>query len=124
MILAHLKDPANLSFIYAEMERSGVSVKTGKDKSVIPTHTNNFLAECVDLYSAATLMHCDVVPVPKKYVTRPTDLLVQPLSVGPVPLAVEADSTAAAESPNQEYPADGDQTLLTFFPLTTVATLE
>ena len=45
-------------------------------------------------------------------------------SVCPVPPAVEADSPAAAESPTAEYPADGDQTLLNFCPLTTAASLE
>ena len=113
---------ANLSAIYAETARSGVPVKTGQDKSVIPTDTNNFLAECVDLYSAANSVRGDVKPVPKESVPRPTELLAQRASVSPVP--VDADSPAAAESPTQEFPADGDQTLLIFFPLTTVVTLE
>ena len=97
------------------MPRSGVPVKTGNEKSVIPTHTNNFLAECVDLYSTATSVLCDAVPVPKESVPHPLHS-----SIDPVFPAVEADSPAAAESPPPEYPADGDQTLLTFFPLTTV----
>ena len=54
----------------------------------------------------------------------PTELLAQHSSSGPVPPAVAADSTATAESPAPEYPADGDQTLLNIFPLATVATLE
>ena len=69
------------------MPRSGVPVKTGKEKSVIPTHTNNFLAECVDLYSTATSVLCDVVPVPKESVPHPLHS-----SVDPVFPAVEADS--------------------------------
>ena len=101
------------------MPRSGVPVKTGNEKSVIPTHTNNFLAECVDLYSTATSVLCDVVPVPKESVPHPLHS-----SIDPVFPAVEADSPAAAESPTAEYPADGDQTLLNFCPLTTAASLE
>ena len=88
--LVHLQVAANLSAIYAETARSGVPVKTGKENPLFtPIQTIS------------------------KSVPRPTDLLEQLSSVGPVPPA-----------PYLEYAADGDQTLLNFFPLTTVATLE
>ena len=86
------------------------------------TQTNNFLAECVDLYQANTSVRCKAVSVPKDSIPRPPHL-----SVGPVSPAVETDSPAAAGSPTAEYPADGDQTLLTLsrlYPLTTVPSLE
>ena len=44
--LVHLA--TNLSAIYAETARSAVPIKTGKEKSVVRTRTNNFLAECMD----------------------------------------------------------------------------
>ena len=115
--LVHLA--TNLSAIHAETARSGVTIKTGKETSVIPTQTNNFLAECVDLHNIKTSIRGDAVPVPKDSVPRPP-----PLSGRPVSPAVETDSSAAAESPRTAYPADGDNTLLTFYPLTTVASLE
>ena len=59
--LVHLA--TKLSAIYAETACSGVPVKTGKEKSVIPTQTNIFLAECVDLYQANTSVLCKAVPV-------------------------------------------------------------
>ena len=49
-----------------------------------------------------------MVPVPKEAVPCPTNLLVQISSIG-------QDSNATAEPPAQEYPADGEQTLLNFF---------
>ena len=69
-------------------------------------------------------MRTEVVPVPQEAV--PTNLLVQISSDGPVPPAAAADTNADAEPPAQEFPADGDQTLLNFSPLalTTVTTLE
>ena len=86
-----------------------VPVRTGKEKSAVTTYSNHFIAKI------------EVVPAPKNTVSKKA---VQFSSVGPVPPAVAADSPAAAESPAPEYPADGDQILLNFSPLTTVTTLE
>ena len=62
--LVHLA--TNLFAIYAETVRSGVPVKTGKEKSVIPTHTNNFLVECVDLHSSYLSHGANVCPCAQK----------------------------------------------------------
>ena len=62
--------------------------------------------------------------MPQELEAVSTNLLVQISSDGPVPPAVAADTNAAAEPLALEFPADGDQTLLNFSPLTTVTTLE
>ena len=90
-------------------------VKTGNEASAVHTY-HNFIAQ------AATSVRTEVVPVLQEAV--PTNLLVQISSDGPVPPAVAADTNAAAEPLAPEFPADGDQTLLNFSPLTPVTTLE
>ena len=62
--------------------------------------------------------------MPQELEAVSTNLLVQISSDGPVPPAVAADTNAAAEPLAPEFPADGDQTLLNFSPLTPVTTLE
>ena len=79
-----------------------VPVKTGKEKSAVPTYPNNFMVEAAASVSTA------VGPCAQERCANFFSWTSSSSS--------SADTSAAAKFPSQEYPADGDQTHLNFSP--------